>query len=204
MSSAAAPNGFGATQMRNRLKPVSARVHGRGANPLQWVLRVLAPNSFGALLAVTLAACSAPSSPAGGSCTLNLPAGASDDDAISAVIRAEGQLVVEQKIDALMALWADGASITNAKNTPDAAEDDQYWRDKDAIRHRYVRMVFPGAPTQAAPADLKITRDGDQATVIATTHIGSEVSPAGDRWTLVRQGSCWLLENLTYNLEPQR
>ena len=61
-----------------------------------------------------------------GSCTLNLPAGTSDDDAISAVIHAEGQLVVDQKIDALMALWTDGASITNAKNTPDAAEDDQY------------------------------------------------------------------------------
>ncbi len=162
-----------------------------------------AAKSCGALLALLLAACSAPPAPTGGSCTLNLPAGANDDEAISAVIRAEGQLVVAQKIDALMALWAEGASITNAKNTPDAADDDQYWRDKDAIRHRYVRMVFPGAPKEAAPADLKITRAGDQASVIATTHIGSEVSPAGDRWTLVRQGSCWLLENLTYNLEPQ-
>ena len=64
-------------------------------------------------------------------------------------------------------------------------------------------MVFPGAPKEASPADLKITRDGDHATVIATTHIGSEVSPAGDRWMLLKQGSCWLLENLTYNLEPQ-
>ena len=176
---------------------------GARANPFQWVLRVLAPNSFGALLALTLAACGGPPPAAAGSCTLNLPAGTSDDNAISAIIRAEGQLVVEQKIDELMALWTDGASITNAKNTPDAAEDDQYWRDKDAIRHRYVRMVFPGAPKEASPADLKITRDGDHATVIATTHIGSEVSPAGDRWMLLKQGNCWLLENLTYNLEPQ-
>ena len=204
--SSAAPNEFGATQMRNRLKPVGAPVYSCTANPLQWVLRVLAPNSFGALFALlglTLAACGGPRPVPAGSCTLNLPAGASDDDAIGAVIHAEGQLVVEQKIDALMALWAEGASITNAKNTPDAAEDDQYWRDKDAIRHRYVRMVFPGAPAQASPADLMISRDGDQASVIATTQIGSEVSPAGDRWTLRKQGSCWLLENLTYNLEPQ-
>jgi hypothetical protein len=154
------------------------------------------------LLAVTLTACGAPETPAG-SCTLDLPAGAGDEEAIAAVIHAEGQLVVDQQIDALMALWTDGSSITNAKNTPDAAQDDQFWRDKDAIRHRYVRTVFPGAAQQATPADLKITLEGNRATVSATTHIGDEISPAGDRWTLVKRGNCWLLENLTYNLEPQ-
>jgi hypothetical protein len=39
--------------------------------------------------------------------------------------------------------------------------------------------------------------------VTATTRIGGEVAPAGDRWTLVRRDGCWLLQNLTYNLEPQ-
>ena len=154
------------------------------------------------LLAVTLTACAAPAPPAG-SCTLDLPTGAGDEEAVAAVIHAEGQFVVDQQIDALMALWTDGSSITNAKNTPDAAQDDQFWRDKDAIRHRYVRTVFPGAATQATPADLKITLEGKRATVSATTRIGEEVSPAGDRWTLVKHGDCWLLENLTYNLEPQ-
>jgi hypothetical protein len=134
---------------------------------------------------------------------LPLPAGAPDDLAIAAVIRAEGELVVAQKIEPLMALWADGSSITNAKNTPGQAEDDQFWRDKDAIRHRYVRTVFPGAPAAATPADLQITLTRDKAEVTATTRIGEEVSPGGDRWTLRKQGECWLLENLTYNLEPQ-
>jgi hypothetical protein len=173
------------------------------SNPLQWVLHTVAPNSFGVLLALMLAACTGEPGPPAGSCTLDLPAGAGDEEAISAVLRAEGRLVVEQQIDPLMALWADGASIANAKNTPGIAEDDQFWRDKDAIRHRYVRTVFPGAPSQATPADLQITLDGDHASVLATTRIGDEVSPAGDRWTLVKRGSCWLLENLTYNLEPQ-
>ncbi len=156
------------------------------------------------LLSVSLAACAAPTAaPASGSCTLALAPDTGDENAITAVIDAEGQLVVAQKIDELMALWADGGSVTNAKNTPDAVDDDQYWRDKDAIRHRYVRTVFPGAAGQAAPADLQITLEGERATVIATTHIGTEISPAGDRWTLIKQGNCWLLENLTYNLEPR-
>lgn len=155
-----------------------------------------------AFAVLALAACAAPRGE-GGSCSLGLEPDMSDDEAIAAVIRAEGQLVVDQRIDALMALWADGASITDAENTPDAGEDDQFWRDKDAIRHRYVRTVFPGAPQQAAPADLAITRTGDRAVVTATTQIGAEVSPAGDRWTLVKRSGCWLLENLTYNLEPR-
>jgi hypothetical protein len=152
-------------------------------------------------LAVTAAACTAPA-PALGSCTLNLPANTADGDAIRAVVHAEGQLVVDQKIDALMALWADGAFVANAKNTPDDPDDDQYWRDKDAIRHRYVRTVFPGAPKQANPADLQITVDGTHAEVRSTTQIGGEVSPAGDRWLLARQGGCWVIASLTYNLEP--
>jgi hypothetical protein len=153
------------------------------------------------LLTVLPTGCAA--SPPAGSCTLDLPQGASDEDAIAAVLRAEGELVVAQRIDALMALWAEGASITNAKNTPQDNSDDQYWRDKDAIRHRYVRTVFPGAPAQATPADLQIAIDGERAVVTATTRIGGEWSPAGDRWILERRAGCWLLQNLTYNLEAQ-
>lgn len=154
------------------------------------------------LWAALPAACAAPSPPVG-SCTLQLPSTATDEQAIAAVVHAEGELVVAQKIDALMALWADGAYIANAKNTPDNPADDQFWRDKDAIRHRYVRTVFPGAPKAANPADLKIKIQGDQADVHSTTHIGNEISPAGDHWVLVRQGGCWVIESLTYNLEPQ-
>jgi hypothetical protein len=160
--------------------------------------------AIGAFALALLAGCAggAPAAPAG-SCTLGLAPGASDEEAITALIRAEGELVVAQRIDELMALWAEGASITNAKNTPEDPGDDQYWRDKDAIRHRYVRTVFPGAPAQATPADLAITFAGDTAVITATTRIGGEVSPAGDRWTVVRRGGCWLLDNLTYNLEAQ-
>lgn len=155
-----------------------------------------------AILCVTLASCAA--APAtGGSCDLDPPP-SSDEEAIRALIQAEGQYVVAQEIDALMALWTESAYVANAKNTPDRADDDQFWREKDAIRHRYVRTVFPGAPAAAAPADLDIRIDGNRAEVIATTRIGAEVAPAGDRWVLTKSGQCWFLESLTYNLEAQQ
>lgn len=137
-----------------------------------------------------------------GSCSLGLADSSSNEDAIQAVLRAEGLFVVEQNIDALMALWIDGSYIRNAKNTAQDEGDDQLWSDVDAIRHRYVRTVFPGAPTEIQPADLKIEIAGDSAVVIATTRIGNEVSPSGDRWELKEQAGCWLIQSLAYNLEP--
>ena len=165
---------------------------------------LVAPLIAVCLFALLLGGCTAaaPAAPAG-SCTLGLPAGTRDEDAITKMLRAEGDLVVAQRIDDLMALWGEGASITDAKHTPADNADDQDWLGKDAIRHRYVRTVFPGAPAQATPADLQIAfTGGDRAVVTATTHIGGEVAPAGDRWTLVHIDGCWLLQNLTYNLEP--
>ena len=153
------------------------------------------------LVALLLAAC-VPTAPPAGSCTLALATNTDDQGAVTAVLHAEGEFVASQQIDALMVLWADGATVVDAKNTPDDPEDDQRWRDKDAIRHRYVRTVFPGAPASATPADLAVTLEDERATVRATTQIGAEVSPGGDRWTLVKRGGCWLIENLTYNLEP--
>lgn len=142
-----------------------------------------------------------PTATARGSCSLGLNF-ADDEQAIRGVLGAEGELVVAQDIARLMALWADESHVTDAKNTPDDREDDQSWRGKDAIRHRYVRTVFPGAPAATQPADLEITVETDRATVIATTHIGDEVSPAGDRWELIKLDGCWYLAGLTYNLEP--
>ena len=162
------------------------------------------------LLCVVAVACQSPESPtpvvsdvALGSCSLGLAANSSDEDAIRAVLNAEGESVVSQDIDALMRLWASDGKVIDAKNTPDSADDDQTWDGRDAIRHRYVRTVFPGAPAAVQPSDLAISVDGDEATVTATTHIGDEVSPAGDRWQFRRADGCWLILSLTYNLEAK-
>ena len=136
-----------------------------------------------------------------GSCTLSLPANVSDEESIQAVLRAEGEFVVKQQIDSLMALWAEDSAVVDAKNTPQDEADDQLWQGNDAIRHRYVRVVFPGAPKSITPRDMQVTIDGNNATVQSTTEIGQEESKGGDRWNLVKQDSCWLIQRLTYNLE---
>lgn len=161
------------------------------------------------LLAFLLAGCSsatptpaptATAAPLGGSCTL--PAASDDESAIRALLAAEGEFVVAQDIDPLMRLWVEDARVVDAKNTPDNSDDDQVWDGKDAIRHRYVRTVFPGAPTVVDHGDETIAINGDQGQVESTTTIGSEVAPAGDRWDVVRRDGCWYLASLTYNLEP--
>ncbi|MEZ4860516.1 MAG: hypothetical protein R3C14_04390 [Caldilineaceae bacterium] len=158
-------------------------------------------------LSLLLAGCSSVITPQAlprtGSCTLGIDPTAPATTHIEAVLKAEGDFVVKQKIDDLMALWSEGAYVVNAKNTPNDPTDDQSWLDKDAIRHRYVRTVFPGAPSKADPADLQIVIEGDHATITATTQIGNEVSPAGDRWTLGLHNGCWEIESLTYNLEAR-
>ncbi|MEM7129071.1 MAG: hypothetical protein AAF702_22245 [Chloroflexota bacterium] len=136
-----------------------------------------------------------------GSCSLLAALDATDEEAIVQVLNAEGTFVVEQNIDALMALWSDESHIADAKNTSNNEEDDQIWKGKDAIYHRYVRVVFPGAPSAAQPSDLNIQIDGQSALIMATTNIGDEVSPQGDRWELEKEGECWQIRSLTYNLE---
>jgi hypothetical protein len=139
---------------------------------------------------------------ASGSCGVNLPADATPEQAIWALVSAESRLVVAQQIEPLMGLWAEDAAITDTQHTAGDATDDQTWRGADAIRLRYLRTVFPSAPGYAQPRELRIEVSGDRAAAQGTTGIGGEVSPAGDRWELALRDGCWVITGLTYNLEP--
>ena len=163
-------------------------------------------------LLILISACSSTPSPTAnnqttasekrvGSCSLELPASASDEEAIGALIAAESTYMVSQEMAPLMRLWAQDAHITDARHTPDQSEDDHTWRGADVIRHRYVSIIFPSAPSAAQPADLSITIDGERAEVKSTTQIDQEVSLAGDQWEVVKKDGCWLLQSLTFNLE---
>jgi ketosteroid isomerase-like protein len=132
-----------------------------------------------------------------------LPQPASDDEAIRQLIQLEGQMVVAQDIAGLMDLWAPDAVVTDARHTPANLDDDARWRGRDAIRERYVVLVFPGNPTSAGATDIQITIEGDTATATSTTVIGGEVSPGGDRWTFAKRDGRWWITGLTYNLEAK-
>ncbi len=172
--------------------------------------RLALNGALGIGLILVLTACGSPAPsplpapvappPLAGSCGLG--SFENDEAAISALIHAEGGFVAGQDIGGLMALWDSAGAVVDAAHTPGVAEDDQRWDGVDAIRHRYLYLVFPGAPAQATPGQMAVQIDGDQATVTATTQIGDEVSPGGDRWDLVRSpAGCWVIRQLTFNLE---
>lgn len=137
-----------------------------------------------------------------GSCGGDLPAGVTDEEAIVALLNAESAGVVQQDIAALMRLWLPEGRVVDAAHTPADLTDDQTWQNADAIRHRYLYRVFPGAPAQYRPAEREISIAGDAAIVTATTRLGDEVSPGGDRWRMVKTGKCWAIQELVFNLEP--
>ncbi len=163
---------------------------------------------FSALLLVllALASCAAPRASTLGEKPTAAPRPtaaqpANDEDAVRQLIADEGAALVRQDIAGLMSLWAGDAVITDAKHTPANAGDDATWQGRDAIRSRYVVLVFPGNPQSAGAQDVRVEVAGDRATAVSTTAIGSEVSQGGDRWTFARRDGRWWIESLTYNLE---
>ncbi len=131
------------------------------------------------------------------------PVPANDEEAVLQLLHAQGEGVVQQDIDRLMDIWDRDGVITDANHTPDDPSDDSVWAGHDAIRERYVNLVFPSAPAEAAATDIQLTIEGDTASAISTTNIGDEVQPGGDRWILAKKDGRWKITSLTYNLEPQ-
>ncbi len=130
-----------------------------------------------------------------------VPLFADAETAIRWLLEAESRGVVNKDMTLLSAIWAEDAVVTDAKHTPDDPADDARWQGVDAVLDRYITLVFPGNPTQAAPADVQIAVDGDTATARTTTHINDEISPGGDKWTFIRRNGRWFIHSLTYNLE---
>jgi ketosteroid isomerase-like protein len=131
------------------------------------------------------------------------PVPANDEEAIKQLILAEAEGVVQQDIDRLMDIWDPNGVVTDANHTPDDTRDDTVWVGQAQIRDRYVNMVFPSAPAENKPADIKVTLAGDKATAISSTHIGITNAPANDRWEFVKKNNVWKIRSLTYGLAPK-
>ncbi|HEY64600.1 MAG TPA: DUF4440 domain-containing protein [Caldilineae bacterium] len=160
------------------------------------------------LLIMLLVACSRSEAPARSPTPTPIPrtptpVPSSDEEAILQLLNAEAEAVVAQDIDRLEEIWAKDGVVIDAKHTPDNPDDDARWQGWDAIRERYVVVVFPGAPQMVAHPLVDIKISGDTAVVTTTTQIGSEVAAAGDRWTFARRDGRWVITSLTYNLEPE-
>ncbi|MGQ9627779.1 MAG: YybH family protein [Anaerolineae bacterium] len=131
------------------------------------------------------------------------PVPKTDEEAIWQLLNAEKEAVLQQDIDRMLDIWDKDGEIVDANHTPDDPKDDRIWKGHEAIRDRYVTIVFPSAPDEASAPEAEITIEGDKATAISTTHIGTEVSPSGDRWTFAKKDGRWKITSLTYNLEPK-
>jgi ketosteroid isomerase-like protein len=132
------------------------------------------------------------------------PEPTSDEGAIRQIINAECEAVVQQDIDRLQGLWDTDGLVTDANHTSDTPNDDVKWKGWEAIRDRYVNIVFPSQPAFCEHPDVQVTLTGDTAQATSTTKIGITLAPKGDLWTFKKVGGAWKITGLTYNLAPQK
>jgi ketosteroid isomerase-like protein len=132
------------------------------------------------------------------------PTPATPEEAVRQLINAECEAVVEQDIDRLQGIWASDGVVTDANHTPDNTSDDVTWKGWDAIRDRYVNIVFPSNPTFCEHPDAQVSINGDSASAVTGIKIGVTNAPNSNNWVFVKTGNIWKITALTYNLNPQR
>ncbi len=130
------------------------------------------------------------------------PVPATAEEAIRQLINAECEAVVQQDVDRLQAMWSKDGTVTDANHSAANRGDDVTWKGWDALRDRYVNIVFPSNPTFCEHFDLKVTIIGDSAEATGGVKIGQTNAAAADRWTFRNDGEGWQILSLTYNLQP--
>jgi hypothetical protein len=132
------------------------------------------------------------------------PTPATPEEAIRQLINAECESVVQQDIDRLQGIWASDGVVTDANHTAENTSDDVTWKGWDAIRDRYVNIVFPSNPTFCEHPDAQVSINGDTATAVTGIKIGVTNAPNSNKWTFKKTQDIWRITSLTYNLDPQR
>ncbi len=134
------------------------------------------------------------------------PTPANDEEAVRQLINAECEAVVQQDVDRLQGIWASDGVVTDANHTPDNATDDVTWKNWDAIRDRYVNIVFPSNPTFCEHPNTQVTMGADKQTATATSgvNIGTTKANNSNKWTFKKTDTGWKITSLTYNLDQQK
>jgi hypothetical protein len=163
-----------------------------------------------ALLLALLVACGRVAAPTPGLVTVLQPTATARppattaEDAVVAVVDAEGEAVRQQDVDALAALWSPDGTVRDAAHTPDDRSDDREWAGWEAVRGRYLTDVFayvtePTLTTRPHTILPQVTVNGDGAEVVV---FGPDGRTPQDRWQLRRAGGTWVIASLTFNLLP--
>jgi len=131
------------------------------------------------------------------------PVPASDEEAIRQLINAECEAVVQQDVDRLQSMWADNGVVTDANHTQGNTGDDVTWKGWDALRDRYVNLIFPSNPTFCEHPDIQVTINGSNATATSSVKIGRTNCQNCNEWAFTKITDGWRITALTYNLNPQ-
>jgi ketosteroid isomerase-like protein len=141
--------------------------------------------------------------PVPGKTRTTTPVPATDEEAIRQLINAECEAVVQQDVDRLQAMWASNGVVTDAMHTKDNTGDDSTWKGWDALRDRYVNLVFPSNPTFCEHPNIQVAVNGNAATATNSLKIGTTQCDNCNAWTFAKGNDGWKITALTYNLNPQ-
>lgn len=131
------------------------------------------------------------------------PVPADDEAAIRQIMNAECEAVVQQDVDRLQGLWASNGMVIDANHTKDNPGDDVTWKNWEALRDRYVNIVFPSNPTFCEHPDIRVSISGNTATATNSLKIGVTNCKDCNAWTFTKGNDGWRITSLTFNLDPQ-
>ncbi len=131
------------------------------------------------------------------------PTPATDEEALRQLINAECEAVVQQDVDRLQAMWSANGLVTDANHTKDNTSDDVTWKNWDALRDRYVNVIFPSNPTFCEHANIQAKVTLPNATATSSVKIGTTNCNDCNIWTFTKGNDGWKITSLTYNLNPQ-
>ena len=131
------------------------------------------------------------------------PVPASDEEAIRQLINAECEAVVQQDVDRLQGMWSNNGVVMDANHTKDNTGDDVTWKNWDALRDRYVNIIFPSNPTFCEHPNIQVAINGSNATATSSVKIGVTNCDNCNAWVFTKGNDGWRIVSLTYNLNAQ-